>query len=286
MSAQSSQDIPTFVTVENEGSALRVWYQGYGPLLILIPGGGGTGEGFDKAIPTLAQHYKAATYDRRGNGGSTVTKPRILNPMESARDVVAIIRALGHTRASLFGTSSGGLIALQLAQSYPDYVERLVVHETPIVSILPEESIARVDNAYAVFDTYIAKGAEAALRHFRSSITGKPEEVKMPENFTTQSEPPHRLEYFFRYELIMFVTYTPNLDLIRVSGVPIATVQGLESKGVFHATSAQVQSEILECLHLVWPGGHAPFSTHPEAFSEELHKTLHTLMPKGDRSIT
>lgn len=268
---------PVYETVETEGAALKVWHQGNGPLLILIQGGGGTGEGFNAAFPGLCKHYKVATYDRRGNGQSTVANPRILNPMESARDIVAIIKALNYTGASLFGTSSGGIFALQLAQSYPEYVTSLVLHEVPIVSILPEESIKRVDSGYAVYDTYMANGAEAALRKFRASVSGKPEEQVDPEVLERERDTPHRLEYFFRYEFLIFMTYTPNLDLVRASGVPIATVEGVESKGMFHATSARVQSEILKCMHVVWSGAHAPFAENPELFSRELHRTLDAL---------
>ena len=267
---------PTYLSVRNEGAVLRVWYQGNGPLLILIPGGGGTGEGFNKSIPFLSKFYRVVAYDRRGNGQSTVEKPRILNPMESARDIVAIIKAMGSAKASLFGTSSGGIFALQVAQSYPEYVETIVVHEIPIVSILPEEHIKRVDSGYEVFQTYLEKGAEAALRVFRASVSGKPIEPT-PDVAVDPNAPPHRLEYFFRYEFIMFMTYTPNLSLVKAFGVPVATVEGVGSKGVFHAISAQVQSEIMGCRHVVWSGAHAPFLEDQEVFAEDLRKTLQTL---------
>lgn len=267
---------PVYETVENEGATLKVWHQGDGPLLILIQGGGGDGARFDKSFPFLSSHYKIATYDRRGNGGSTVAKPRILSPVESARDVVAIIKSLGYTKASLFGTSSGGLIVLQVVESYAEYVESVVIHEIPITSILPDEAIERMDFGYLVHQTYLEKGAEAALQVFRSSVTGEP--VKLPlVEAAAKDAPPHRLDYFFKYEFLIFIIYTPNLLRIRDSGVPIATVEGVESKGVFHATSAQIQSAILRCRHVVWPGAHAPFVEQPEMFAEELHKTLQLL---------
>ena len=267
---------PTYFSVHNEGAALKVWAQGNGPLLILIPGGGGTGEGFSRSMPTLSKSYTVVAYDRRGNGQSTVEKPRILNPMESARDIVAIIKAMDCEKASLFGTSSGGIFALQVAQSYPEYVEAVVVHEAPIVSLLREEHISRVDSGYEVFQTYIEKGAEAALRVFRASVSGKSVEPAPAEPLDPKA-PPHRLEYFFKYEFIMFMTYTPNLSMVKASGVPVATVEGVESKGVFHAISAQVQSEIMGCRLVVWSGAHSPFNEDPEAFAGDLHDTVQML---------
>src|ERR1700710_944053 len=115
----SSDLQPTYLIVPNEGANLHVWHQGSGPLLILIQGGGGDGARFNSAILHLSQHYTVVAYDRRGNAGSVVARPSPLSPVQSARDVVAIIKALGFNKASVFGTSSGGLIALQLAASYP-----------------------------------------------------------------------------------------------------------------------------------------------------------------------
>jgi pimeloyl-ACP methyl ester carboxylesterase len=265
------------VSVENEGAVLRTWHQGNGPLLILIQGGGGTGEGFNESIPSLSNFYKVVAYDRRGNGGSTVEKPMIMNPLESARDIVAIIKAMGYTKASLFGTSSGGILALQVAQSYPEYVESVVIHEVPIVSILPGEHIKRVDSGYQVFQIYLEQGAEAALRVFRASVSGKEPEPLPSNGAVDVPSQPHRLDYFFRHEFIIFITYTPDLHLVKASRVPIATAEGLQSRGMFHAVSARVQSEILGCLHTVWSGAHAPFVEDAENFATDLHKTLEML---------
>ena len=271
---------PVYETIENEGASLKFWHQGQGRLLILIQGGGGDGARFNEAFPILSQHYKVCTYDRRGNGHSTVAKPRMLNPMESARDVTVIIKGLGFSKAALFGTSSGGIIALQVAESYPEFVDRVIIHEIPIVSILPEESIRKVDAGYAVYQTYLEHGAEAALVQFRSSVTGKQVEP-VPSTAAAKAPQPHRLDFFFRYEFLVFHIYTPNLSQVRASGVSIATVEGVESKGVFHATSAKVQSEILGCTHVIWPGAHAPFVTDPKMFAAELHETLEIL--RGQR---
>ena len=274
---------PVYLTVENEGSSLKVWHQGSGPLLVLIQGGGGDGGRFDGSIPSLSTNYNVATYDRRGNGQSTVTKPGTLNPWQSARDVVAIIKALGYSKANLFGTSSGGLIALQVVASYPEHVNTCVIHEIPIITILPNDHIWRIDNAYLVMQTYEENGAEAALAKFRAGLSEKLISVRGKERIETTEQPsktmeaPHKLDYFFKYEFLVFHVYTPSLSQCRASGVPIATVEGEESKGVFHATSAQIQSEILGCSHVVWPGAHAPFMTMPEVFAERLHETISTL---------
>ena len=71
---------PTYLTVRNEGASLKVWYQGEGPLIVLIQGGGGDGARFNATIPSLSKQYTVATYDRRGNAASTVEKTSAIEP--------------------------------------------------------------------------------------------------------------------------------------------------------------------------------------------------------------
>jgi pimeloyl-ACP methyl ester carboxylesterase len=282
---------PAYIKVQNEGANLNVWHQGTGPLLILIQGGGGDGGRFNAAFPTLSEHYTTATYDRRGNAGSTVRKGRPLNPVESARDVVAIIKTLGFEKASVFGTSSGGLIALQLAASYPEYLDHVIIHEAPTPSLMVGEKTDRVDDAFDVYEIYKKHGPEAALKRFQASVAGKvipaadlshqvDNEPKTAAE-SQQSRPPHRLDYFFEYEFLTLSTYTPPIAQIRANDLSIAIVEGRDSGKVFHATVTRIQAELMACQHIVWPGAHAVFQSHPEEFAMALRDTLVMLDDKG-----
>ena len=108
---------PTYGSVDTEGARIKYWYHCTGPLLILIPGGGSQGLKF---MHYLAKSFTVVIYDRRGHVGSKVKKPKPFNVVQQARDVVAIVKDIGREKASVFGSSGGGLIALQLAASYPE----------------------------------------------------------------------------------------------------------------------------------------------------------------------
>lgn len=271
----------TYVKVLNEGANLNVWYQGNGPLLILIQGGGGDGARFNSTMAALCQHYTVATYDRRGNAQSTVARPCPLNPVQSARDVVAIIKALGFSKASVFGTSSGGLIALQLAASYPEYLRHTVVHEVPTLALLIGEKTDRIDEAYVVYETFLEHGAEAALEVFRASGAGRLD-PQLKHTYTDRprepragiSRPPHHLDYFFEYEFIPFHIYTPPLAQVRANGCSVAVVQGAESGDKFYARVTSAQAEAMDSRHIIWPGAHAIFVDSPEEFAGSLRETL------------
>ena len=280
---------PKYLTVHNEGADLRVWYQGTGSLLILIQGGGGDGARFNASIPSLSEHYTVATYDRRGNASSTVAVGKPLNPVESARDVIRIIKALAFSKASIFGTSSGGLIALQLAADYPEYVEHAIIHEAPTLNLVPGQKTNRIDDAFQTYETWREYGSEAALEHFRSSGAGeprKPPEGKYKRLEEREDRPPaHRLDYFFEHEFIVLNIYTPPLAQVRANGVSVVTVEGKETgEDNFVVLAARAQSEILSCKHVIWPSGHAAFVTDPKDFAQALLSTLDELYSE-DKSV-
>jgi pimeloyl-ACP methyl ester carboxylesterase len=273
---------PVYKTVNNEGANLRVWYQGTGPLLILIPAGGGDGARFNKAIPDLSGQYTVATYDRRGNGDSTVTREGLLDPSESARDLAAIIKNLGFEKASLFGPSSGGLIALHLATTSPELVEHVILHEVPTICLLTGEPIDRVHATFAVYSTYIYYGAEAALEVFRASVAGHHVETPSPPCHRPRAheQKPHRLDYFFKNEFVVLSIYTPNFAQVQANRVSVATIEGSDSGEMFYARAAREQAAMLGCQHLIWHGGHNVFQTNPEEFVADISRTL--TMLKGN----
>jgi hypothetical protein len=58
--------------------------------------------------PTGISQY--AQHDRRGNASSRVVNLGPLNTIQSARDVVAIIKALGYTKAPILELAAVGLL--------------------------------------------------------------------------------------------------------------------------------------------------------------------------------
>lgn len=264
---------PIYKIVETDGAKLHVWHQGSGPLLVLIPGGAQSGDCFDASIPELSEHYTAATYDRRGYSNSPVEKKTIFNPAQSARDVVAIIKALGFQKASIFGTSGGGIIALQLGVSYPEHVRYLVAHESPTTSLLPDTTIW-LDFCAQTYEKFKTHGGEAAIRLFGSKMVGM--DPTTPIAQTALDNAP----FFFEYEYTIFMIYTPNIAKLRDNGVSMAVVAGEESKEAYYARTTTVQAEMLGCPKIMWPGAHTVYKIYPHEFVVALLDTLRQLGAK------
>ena len=99
--------------------------------MLLIAGGGGDAGSYSEIADSLADDYTVLTYDRRGNSRSRLrTDPAKLRVEEqSAEHALAVLEHNEISSASVFGSSSGAVIGLDLAARFPHAVELLVAHE-------------------------------------------------------------------------------------------------------------------------------------------------------------
>jgi pimeloyl-ACP methyl ester carboxylesterase len=114
------------VIARNGGVRLAYELDGAGPPLLLIHGLGYERHGWGPLPGLLAQRFSVIRFDNRGVGGSDVP-PGPYSPRAMAEDAVAVLRAAGFERAHVLGTSLGGMVAQELALSWPERVDRLVL---------------------------------------------------------------------------------------------------------------------------------------------------------------
>jgi pimeloyl-ACP methyl ester carboxylesterase len=115
------------------GGSIYYTVQGTGPALLLMGGGPGNADTLEPLASRLAQDHTVVTYDRRGYSRSQVDDPAqpagIPGHSDDARQLIA---DLGSGPVSVFGTSFGALVALDLAATAPDAIGLLIVHEPPL----------------------------------------------------------------------------------------------------------------------------------------------------------
>lgn len=111
--------------------AAGLYYELHGaanaPPLILSSGLGGSAAYWKPNLAALAERFRVIAYDHRGTGRSDRTPLATLTVEDMARDVIALMDALGITRAHFLGHALGGLIGMALALAVPARVDRLVV---------------------------------------------------------------------------------------------------------------------------------------------------------------
>ena len=79
-------------------------------------------------LPPLAPQHRLIVFDQRGHGASTpVTDPALYQPQRMARDMLAVLDALGIERAIVGGESMGAATALAFALAHPQRVQALLL---------------------------------------------------------------------------------------------------------------------------------------------------------------
>lgn len=104
-----------------------IWYrrQGEGAPLLHIHGSAFGHQNFSQLTPLMVRHFQVIDFDLPGFGESSGARPRDM--AELGELVFQLIRALGHDRLHVHGTSFGAMVGLALAAAHPEAVDRLVL---------------------------------------------------------------------------------------------------------------------------------------------------------------
>jgi 3-oxoadipate enol-lactonase len=120
--------VPTRLA-RNGPVALAYDLRGRGSPLVLIQGVGVGRWGWEPVADRLARRFQVITIDNRGIGASDAP-PGHYSTRMMADDVLAVLDDAGIQRASVVGTSLGGMIAQELALAHPERVDKLVLVAT------------------------------------------------------------------------------------------------------------------------------------------------------------
>jgi pimeloyl-ACP methyl ester carboxylesterase len=157
---------PMMGPVESAASHLYREEVGEGVPILLIHPSGATASTWGSAVDELARIGRVITYDRRGYARSSGEPVRSVSTHTA--DAAALLEALGAERAVVVGTSSGAIIAIDLAVRRPDLIRAVIEHEGPwrFTRHVPTGSQVRT---FAAMGSSVLRGrpsdaAEALLR--------------------------------------------------------------------------------------------------------------------------
>jgi pimeloyl-ACP methyl ester carboxylesterase len=242
---------------------------------------------------TLASHFPdrtVVTYDPRGLGRSTRKDGRVdHSPTVQAKDVHAVIEALGAGPVEMFASSGGAVTAFALIAAHPDDLVTLVAHEPPLIPVLPDAEAA--ERARAGFrDAYEAKGwgagmaAFIAMSSWRGEFTDEyfaqpapdPAQFGMPTEDDGSRDDPLLSDRSWPVS-----SYRPDVDALAAAPTRIIVAVGEESQGTFTGRTAAATAELLGQQATVFPshhggflGGEFGYAGQPEAFARKLRDVL------------
>jgi pimeloyl-ACP methyl ester carboxylesterase len=107
----------------------KIYYaeRGNGPTLVLLHGGGDSGEhSFAHQLDSFAQRHHIVAPDQVGQG-HTADVPGPLSYTAMMQDTAALLERLKLKNVDVMGFSDGGILALMLAVRHPELVRRLVI---------------------------------------------------------------------------------------------------------------------------------------------------------------
>jgi pimeloyl-ACP methyl ester carboxylesterase len=152
-----------------DGTTIAFDRLGRGTPVVLVCGGSTSRMANAQLAAVLASDLEVFNYDRRGRGDSGDTLPYAID--RELEDLEAVIDAAG--TASVYGTSSGGVLAL-LAAAGGVPVTKLALWEPPFV---PEGFPRPPEDQVEQYETMIGEGRrDDAVEYFMSKVIGMPQE--------------------------------------------------------------------------------------------------------------
>jgi pimeloyl-ACP methyl ester carboxylesterase len=253
-----------------EANGISIYFErtGSGPPLLYCNGSGTTIEGSRIVFDPFAKRFDLAVHDARGLGKTTIPPPPY-TMAEYAADALAVADHLGWSTFRLVGISFGGMVAQELAVTWPDRVERLALMCTspggPGLSSYPLHELADLPPeeakaiGFKILDTrftpeFLADHpADAGLAEMMAARQAEPKSEQEQQGLAAQLEARSHHDVCDRLARITCPTF--------VAG---GKYDGIAPPKNSEAIAARVSGST---LHL-YEGGHAFFAQDPTAFPE------------------
>jgi 3-oxoadipate enol-lactonase len=113
-------------TVALNGIDIYLERSGSGPRLLFLNGSGGTLDRMRPLLGAASARFEVVAHDQRGLGRTQVP-PGPYTMADYAADAAAVLDHVGWDRARVMGISFGGMVAQELAVTWPDRIERLAL---------------------------------------------------------------------------------------------------------------------------------------------------------------
>jgi pimeloyl-ACP methyl ester carboxylesterase len=265
-------------TLPVTGASLSYTIRGTGPLLLLIAGGEGGGDGYKPMADALSDDYTVVIYDRRGAPGSQLDDPNEVVSLEMhSEDAHQLLAGLTTEPVTVFGSSAGALVGLDLVMRYPGQVKLLVAHEPPAEGVLPEFDRFQAEVAEALQQGGVPAAMSKFMTHIGVNYSElEPGVVLPPRN---PQEAAMRAQALMRYTFPAVHAY--HLDVAALASTPVRVILAGGSAG--SSTSGyrctQTLASQLGTDFVEFPSHHTGYISYPRAFAARLKEVIHRFLP-------
>jgi len=261
--------------IQANGTELYCEVRGSGPSVLFVSGATGDAGHFTGVADTLADEFTTITYDRRGNSRSPKPAGWTTTSMqEQADDAAALIRALGAAPAAIFGSSGGGIVAIDLVVRHPEVVRGAIVHEPEIVSVLPYKDEVMTKLKGVLDEAFANGGPRLAMETFLRRNAG--DAVFEALDLALRERMLDNADTFFGLELAAFLDYQPDAAALARSRVPLRALYG-DASPPYLADTTKWLAEKTSVPAAILPGNHVPYLQRPAETAELLRSIFREL---------
>jgi pimeloyl-ACP methyl ester carboxylesterase len=268
-------------TLAVPGAEIYYEVRGKGPVLLLMPGGPADATTFRKMESDLGRDHTVVTYDPRGLSHST------LGDLDDARMVQVfgddahrlLKKVAGGDKASIFASSGGASIALELAARHGDEIDTLIAHEPPTPALLADPAATRA-GMEEVSDTFAEAGLWPAIQKFMKliGVEGGPpptsEGEPTPQQLEAQAMMQRNMDFFFGRYVRNIARYEPDFAALKACSCRIVPAVGDSSQGQLAHEGGLGLARKLGKEAAVFPGSHGGFDERPVEFAARLREVL------------
>ena len=244
-----------FATSE-DGTRIAYDTTGKGPVVVLVGAALSDRADHRRLQRRLGARVTAVNYDRRGRGSSEGGKDGGVEAEVS--DLAAVIKATGGT-ATVFGSSSGAVLALRAAERLGPGINRIVAYEPPL--ILDNSRPPVPDDAHTHVAQLLARQQNAAaVRYFFGTIMGIPRSGVVAMRLMPGWSRSVRMAGTLTNDLAVMKGLQAGAPLAPGSwagvAVPTLILTGSRSEPFFHDAASWLASDIADAQAQVMPGLH------------------------------
>jgi pimeloyl-ACP methyl ester carboxylesterase len=176
------------------------------------------------------------------------------------------------TPTTVFGTSGGAVILLNLLVHHPEVLRGAIVHEPPLVSVLSNAEEVEATLQSMTAEGLANVGPRGTMEMFIRQNAGD-------ENFENlDPELRERMlgnaETFFFVEIEGFVSYVPDDRVLAGVKVPVLTAAGTGSRDVYYYEATEWVAKQLRTELQEIPGGHTPYFDRPDDLATAIRPFL------------
>jgi pimeloyl-ACP methyl ester carboxylesterase len=211
-----------------DGTRIAFDKTGSGPAIIVVNGALSYREVYsdNPLVSALSKDFTIYTYDRRGRGESTDTKP--YNVEREIEDIEALINDAGGS-AHLYGVSSGAALSLLAAARLGEAkVPKLVLYEPPYVTV-SEKDKQHFENQGKRIGEMIKSGNRGDAMAFHFTAIGTPPEALEKLRKTPEWPLMENVEHTLAYDYAVLNDGAIPVDAAKGATMPALVMYGEKS---------------------------------------------------------